>query len=143
MRDIQGLKATRTDALETRLAVASIDEQQTVTRRKPYTGADVLVESLCRHGVDVIFAYPGGASMPMHQALTRYRDRIRTILPRHEQGGIFAAEGYARVTGRPGVVMATSGPGALNLVTGLADAKLDSLPLIAITGQVPTHVIGT
>jgi acetolactate synthase-1/2/3 large subunit len=107
------------------------------------TGADVLVESLVRHGVDVVFAYPGGASMPLHQALTRYRERIRTILPRHEQGGIFAAEGYARATGRPGVVMATSGPGALNLVTGLADAKLDSVPLVAITGQVPTHVIGT
>jgi acetolactate synthase-1/2/3 large subunit len=81
--------------------------------------------------------------MPMHQALTRYRDKIRTILPRHEQGGIFAAEGYARVTGRPGIVLATSGPGALNLVTGLADAKMDSLPIIAITGQVPTKVIGT
>jgi acetolactate synthase I/II/III large subunit len=125
--------------------VAAIDERQTLTKTqsKPITGADVLVESLIRHGVDVLFAYPGGASMPMHQALTRRRDRLRTILPRHEQGGIFAAEGYARVTGRPGVVMATSGPGALNLVTGLADAKMDSIPLVAITGQVPTHVIGT
>jgi acetolactate synthase-1/2/3 large subunit len=125
--------------------VATIDETATatVTKRQPTTGATVLVESLARHGVDVVFAYPGGASMPMHQALTHYRDKIRTILPRHEQGGIFAAEGYARVTGRPGVVMATSGPGALNLVTGLADAKLDSLPIIAITGQVPTKVIGT
>src|SRR3954453_23490719 len=128
---------------ETRIAVATIDERQTATRRKPYTGADVLVESLVRHGVEVIFAYPGGASMPMHQALTRFRDRIRTILPRHEQGGIFAAEGYARATGKTGVVMATSGPGALNLVTGLADAKMDSLPVVAITGQVPTKVIGT
>jgi acetolactate synthase-1/2/3 large subunit len=116
---------------------------QTPTRSKPYTGADVLVESLVRHGVEVIFAYPGGASMPLHQALTRYRDRIRTILPRHEQGGVFAAEGYARASGKPGVVMATSGPGALNLVTGLADAKMDSLPIVAITGQVPRHVIGT
>src|SRR3981081_2929533 len=124
---------------------ASIDERQspTATSRKPFTGADVLVESLVRHGVEVLFAYPGGASMPMHQALTRVRDKIRTILPRHEQGGVFAAEGYARVTGKPGVVMATSGPGALNLVTGLADAKMDSLPIVAITGQVPTHVIGT
>jgi acetolactate synthase-1/2/3 large subunit len=113
------------------------------TRSQPRTGAQVLVESLVRHGVDTVFAYPGGASMPMHQALTQYRDRVRTILPRHEQGGIFAAEGYARVTGRPGVVMATSGPGALNLVTGLADAKLDSLPIVAITGQVPSKVIGT
>ncbi|WZO99394.1 biosynthetic-type acetolactate synthase large subunit [Isosphaeraceae bacterium EP7] len=123
--------------------MATIDDRQTTTQRTPTTGADVLVESLVRHGVDVVFAYPGGASMPMHQALTRQRNLIRTILPRHEQGGIFAAEGYARVTGRPGVVMATSGPGALNLVTGLADAKLDSLPIVAITGQVPTHVIGT
>ena len=123
--------------------MATIDDRQTQITARPTTGADVLVESLVRHGVEVIFAYPGGASMPLHQALTRYRDRIRTILPRHEQGGIFAAEGYARVTGKPGVVMATSGPGALNLVTGLADAKLDSIPLVAITGQVPSHVIGT
>ncbi len=125
--------------------MAVIDDQETLTKTvaRPITGADVLVESLVRHGVEVVFAYPGGASMPMHQALTRYRDQIRTILPRHEQGGVFAAEGYARATGRPGVVMATSGPGALNLVTGLADAKLDSVPLVAITGQVPRHVIGT
>lgn len=115
----------------------------TAAARKPQTGAEVLVESLVRHGVEVIFAYPGGASMPMHQALTHWKHKIRTILPRHEQGGIFAAEGYARVTGKPGVVMATSGPGALNLVTGLADAKMDSLPLVAITGQVPSKVIGT
>lgn len=125
--------------------MAATDERQTLTRTSstPITGADVLVESLARHGVEVVFAYPGGASMPLHQALTRYRDRIRTILPRHEQGGIFAAEGYARASGKPGVVMATSGPGALNLVTGLADAKMDSVPLVAITGQVPRHVIGT
>ena len=123
--------------------MATIDDRQTATTRKPMTGADVLVESLVRHGVEVIFAYPGGASMPMHQALTFQRDKIRTILPRHEQGGIFAAEGYARTTGKAGVVMATSGPGALNLVTGLADAKMDSLPLIAITGQVPSHAIGS
>ena len=124
--------------------MASTEQQKaTETKTRPFTGADVLVESLVRHDVELIFAYPGGASMPMHQALTRFRDKIRTILPRHEQGGIFAAEGYARVTGKPGVVMATSGPGALNLVTGLADAKMDSLPIVAITGQVPTHVIGT
>ena len=107
------------------------------------SGADVVVESLIRHGVDVIFAYPGGASMPLHQSLTHAKDRIRTILPRHEQGGGFAAQGYARTTGRPGVCMATSGPGALNLVTAIADAKMDSVPLIALTGQVGTSVIGT
>ena len=107
------------------------------------SGADVVIESLIRQGVDVLFAYPGGASMPLHQALTRASDRIRTILPRHEQGGGFAAQGYARVTGKPGVCMATSGPGALNLVTAIADSKMDSVPMIALTGQVGTSVIGT
>jgi acetolactate synthase-1/2/3 large subunit len=107
------------------------------------SGADILVQCLVNHGVDTVFAYPGGASMPIHQALTRFQDRIRTILPRHEQGGGFMAEGYARSTGRVGVCIATSGPGATNFVTCLADAKMDSVPLIAITGQVGTHVIGT
>src|SRR3954454_17003438 len=105
------------------------------------TGADILVEALEREGVESIFAYPGGASMAMHQALTRSK-KIRTYLPRHEQGGVFAAEGYARATGRAGVCMATSGPGATNLVTGIADAFLDSTPLVAITGQVPQAMIG-
>src|SRR5437763_12204977 len=109
----------------------------------PMSGADILVESLIRHGVEVVFAYPGGASMPIHQALTRVADRLRTILPRHEQGGGFMAEGYARTTGRVGVCMATSGPGATNFVTCLADAKMDSVPLVCITGQVGSHVIGT
>jgi acetolactate synthase I/II/III large subunit len=113
------------------------------TEHKLMSGADILVQSLVRHGVEVLFAYPGGASMPLHQALTRFSDKIRTILPRHEQGGTFAAQGYARSTGRPGVCMATSGPGATNLVTGLADAKLDSIPIIAITGQVTTASIGS
>ncbi len=106
-------------------------------------GADILVQSLVDHGVEVLFAYPGGASMPLHQALTRYSDKIRTILPRHEQGGGFAAQGYSRTTGKPGVVMATSGPGATNLVTAIADAKLDSIPIVAITGQVTTAAIGS
>ncbi|MCX6968439.1 MAG: biosynthetic-type acetolactate synthase large subunit, partial [Verrucomicrobia bacterium] len=105
------------------------------------TGAEILVKCLEREGVDTIFAYPGGASMPIHQALTR-STAIRTILPRHEQGGVFSAEGYARATGRAGVVMATSGPGATNLITGIADAFLDSVPLIAITGQVASQLIG-
>ena len=104
-------------------------------------GSDLLVESLERQGVEVIFAYPGGASMEIHQALTRSK-KIRTYLPRHEQGGVFAAEGYARATGRAGVCMATSGPGATNLVTGIADAFMDSVPLVAITGQVPQAMIG-
>jgi len=104
-------------------------------------GSEILVACLEREGVDTIFAYPGGASMEIHQALTRSK-KIRTVLPRHEQGGAFAADGYARATGRAGVCMATSGPGATNLVSGIADAYMDSVPLIAITGQVPQAMIG-
>jgi acetolactate synthase-1/2/3 large subunit len=110
---------------------------------QPVSGADVVVQSLVNHGVDTVFAYPGGASMPLHQALTRFRDKIRVVLPRHEQGGGFAAQGYARSSGKVGVCCATSGPWATNLVTPIADAKLDSVPIIAITGQVGTPVIGT
>src|SRR5438094_2671474 len=113
------------------------------TNSTPKSGAAILIQCLLNHGVDVVFAYPGGASMPIHQALTRVTDRLRTMLPRHEQGGGFAAEGYARTTGRVGVCVATSGPGATNFVTCLADAKMDSVPVIAITGQVGTPVIGT
>src|SRR5262245_17079241 len=107
------------------------------------SGADILVQCLVNQGVEVIFAYPGGASMPLHQSLTKFADKVRTILPRHEQGGGFAAQGYARSTGRVGVCVATSGPGATNFVTCLADAKMDNAPIIAITGQVGTPVIGT
>src|SRR5579885_3351342 len=109
----------------------------------PMSGADILVQCLLNHGVEVVFAYPGGASMPIHQALTRVADRLRTILPRHEQGGGFMAHGYARTTGKVGVCVATSGPGATNFVTCLADAKMDSVPIIAITGQVGTPVLGS
>jgi acetolactate synthase-1/2/3 large subunit len=104
-------------------------------------GCDILVAALEREGVDTIFAYPGGASMEVHQSLTRSK-QIRTILPRHEQGGSFSASGYARATGRAGVCMTTSGPGATNLVTAIADAYMDSVPMIAITGQVSTSMIG-
>src|SRR5512140_3429987 len=103
-------------------------------------GSDILVSCLEREGVEVIFAYPGGASMEIHQALTR--SKIRTILPRHEQGGAFAAGGYARASGKVGVCMATSGPGATNLVSGIADAYMDSIPVVAITGQVFSKYIG-
>ncbi|HZY83625.1 MAG TPA: thiamine pyrophosphate-binding protein, partial [Gemmataceae bacterium] len=113
------------------------------THPTPQSGAAILVQCLLNHGVEVVFAYPGGASMPIHQALTRVHPRLRTVLPRHEQGGGFAAEGYARSTGKVGVCLATSGPGATNFVTCLADAKMDSTPLVAITGQVGTPVIGT
>lgn len=104
-------------------------------------GADVLVHALEREGVDVVYAYPGGASMELHQALTRSK-KIRTILPRFEQGGGFMAHGHARVTGKASVCMATSGPGATNLVTCIADAFMDSIPLVAITGQVFQQFIG-
>src|SRR3954452_24776600 len=113
------------------------------THAQAQSGAALLVQCLVHHGVEVVFAYPGGASMPIHQALTRFHPRLRTILPRHEQGGGFAAEGYARSTGKVGVCVATSGPGATNFVTCLADAKMDSTPLVAITGPVGTPVIGT
>ena len=104
-------------------------------------GADIVIEALIRESVDVVFAYPGGASMELHQALTR-TTKLRTILPRMEQGGGFMAHGYARATGKAGVCMATSGPGATNLVTTIADAYMDSIPLIAITGQVYQQFIG-
>ncbi|KAL1301354.1 hypothetical protein AAHE18_18G246800 [Arachis hypogaea] len=109
---------------------------------EPRKGADILVEALEREGVTTVFAYPGGASMEIHQALTRSAV-IRNVLPRHEQGGAFAAEGYARSSGLPGVCIATSGPGATNLVSGLADAMMDSIPIVAVTGQVPRRMIGT
>ncbi|MDN7229287.1 acetolactate synthase large subunit [Planococcus sp. N064] len=105
------------------------------------SGADVLIQSLKEQGVEVIFGYPGGAVLPIYDAL--HRNPIRHVLARHEQGAIHAAEGYARVSGKTGVVIATSGPGATNLVTGIADAMLDSLPLVVFTGQVASTVIGT
>jgi acetolactate synthase I/II/III large subunit len=140
--------AGRPAPLKKGVLVATATNQSTPARETcagslPASGADIVVQSLVNHGVDTIFAYPGGASIPLHQALTRFRDKVRVILPRHEQGGGFAAQGYARSTGKIGVCMATSGPGATNLVTAIADAKLDSVPLLAITGQVGTPVIGT
>ena len=125
----------------TTAAKTHAEPQRSPERGPVMSGADILVQCLEREGVDTIFAYPGGASMHIHQALTRSK-KIRTFLPRHEQGGVFAAEGYARATGRAGVCMATSGPGATNLLTGIADAFLDSVPLVAITGQVPQWLIG-
>ena len=91
--------------------------------------------SLVEEGVDTIFGYPGGAIMPAYDALYDFKDRLNHVLVRHEQGATHAAEGYARVTGKAGVCLATSGPGATNLVTGIADAMLDSIPLVCITGQ--------
>lgn len=107
------------------------------------TGSEAVIRSLINENVDVIFGYPGGAIMPIYDALYHFTDRIRHILVRHEQGATHAAEGYARLTGKAGVCMATSGPGATNLVTGIADAMMDSVPMVCITGQVHISVLGT
>jgi acetolactate synthase-1/2/3 large subunit len=107
------------------------------------TGSAALLEALIAEGVKTIFGYPGGAIMPIYDALFDYSDKLEHILVRHEQGGIHAAQGYARTSGKVGVVFATSGPGATNLVTGLADAQIDSTPLVCITGQVFAHLLGT
>ncbi|WP_448582304.1 acetolactate synthase 3 large subunit [Thermaurantiacus sp.] len=106
------------------------------------SGAEILLEALSDLGVEVIFGYPGGAVLPVYDALHRQK-RIRHILVRHEQGAVHAAEGYARASGRPGVVLVTSGPGATNAVTGITDALMDSIPIVVITGQVATHLIGS
>jgi acetolactate synthase-1/2/3 large subunit len=110
---------------------------------KELTGSEALLEALVIEGVDTIFGYPGGAIMPIYDALFDYGDKLNHILVRHEQGGIHAGQGYARTSGKVGVVFATSGPGATNLVTGLADAQIDSTPLVCITGQVFAHLLGT
>ncbi len=106
-------------------------------------GSEIIMECLIREQVDVIFGYPGGAILPTYDAMTKYRDQVHHVLVRHEQGASHMADGYARATGRVGVCIATSGPGATNLVTGLATAMMDSSPIVAITGQVPTGAIGS
>ncbi len=106
------------------------------------TGAEIFWECLLREGVEVIFGYPGGATLPIYDALDKYRDKIHHVLVRHEQGATHMADGYARVSGKVGVAMATSGPGATNMVTGLATAMMDSVPIVCITGQVATSLIG-
>ena len=107
------------------------------------TGSQALIESFLREGVETLFGYPGGAIIPVYDALYDYRDRLRHILVRHEQGAVHAAQGYARVSGRVGVCLVTSGPGATNTVTGLADALMDSTPLVLVTGQVGSTLLGT
>src|ERR671924_642920 len=108
---------------------------------EPISGADIVIKALIDQGVEVIFGYPGGAVLPLYDALFK-QNQIRHILVRHEQAAVHAAEGYARSTGRVGVVLVTSGPGATNTVTGLTDALMDSVPVVCLTGQVPTHMIG-
>src|SRR5207342_649553 len=109
---------------------------------KHMTGAEMIVEALSDLGVEYVFGYPGGAVLPIYDALFQ-QNHIRHILVRQEGGAVHAAEGYARSTGKPGVVLVTSGPGATNTVTGITDALMDSIPMVVITGQVPTALIGT
>jgi len=131
------------DALLTKIKPVVEPEKRREEPKQKITGSEVLLESLVEEGVDLIFGYPGGAIMPVYDALYHYADRLSHILVRHEQGAIHAAQGFARVTGKAGVVFATSGPGATNLITGLADALIDSTPLVCITGQVFAHLLGT
>ncbi|MCP4976638.1 MAG: biosynthetic-type acetolactate synthase large subunit [Maribacter sp.] len=115
--------------------------------KKPTTirisGAEAIIHCLLAEGVDILYGYPGGAIMPVHDELYKFQDKLTHILTRHEQGATHAAQGYARVSGKVGVAIATSGPGATNLVTGLADAQIDSTPIVCITGQVPRHLLGS
>src|SRR3984893_3156085 len=128
------------------METVAIKKEKTATppaETKTVSGSVAVLEAFLAEGVDTIFGYPGGAIMPIYDALYDYQERLKHILVRHEQGGIHAAQGYARASGRTGIVFATSGPGATNLVTGLADAMIDSTPLVCITGQVFAHLLGT
>ena len=109
---------------------------------KSMNGAEALIKALIENNVDTVFGYPGGAVLPVYDAIFK-NNRIKHILVRHEQAAVHAAEGFARSTGKVGCVLVTSGPGATNAITGLTDALMDSVPLVCITGQVPTHLIGT
>ncbi|WP_339893100.1 biosynthetic-type acetolactate synthase large subunit [uncultured Algibacter sp.] len=125
-------------------------ETQTINKTKNVaektqriTGSEAVVRSLMAEGVDILYGYPGGAIMPVYDELYKFRDQIHHVLTRHEQGAAHAAQGYARISGKVGVAMATSGPGATNLITGIADAQIDSTPIVCITGQVPSHLLGS
>src|ERR1051325_7172430 len=120
-------------------------EKKSVSKRAntSVSGSVAVLEALICENVKTIFGYPGGAIMPIYDALYDYNDQLQHILVRHEQGGIHAGQGYARTSGKVGVVFATSGPGATNLITGLADAQIDSTPVVCITGQVFAHLLGT
>jgi len=110
---------------------------------KQISGAEAVIRSLIEEGVDLIYGYPGGAIMPIYDELYKFQDKLNHVLTRHEQGATHAAQGFSRVSGKVGVVMATSGPGATNLVTGIADAQIDSTPMVCITGQVASHLLGS
>ena len=112
-------------------------------KNKNISGAEAVVHSLLNEGVDLVWGYPGGAIMPVYDEFYKFQDQLKHVLARHEQGAVHAAQGYARSSGKVGVAIATSGPGATNLVTGIADAQIDSTPIVCITGQVPSHLLGS
>ena len=114
-----------------------------MTNNNKISGAEAVIKTLLEEGVDLIYGYPGGAIMPIYDELYKYQDKLNHVLTRHEQGATHAAQGFSRVSGKVGVVMATSGPGATNLVTGIADAQIDSTPMVCITGQVASHLLGS
>jgi acetolactate synthase-1/2/3 large subunit len=118
-------------------------KEKITTITEELAGSEIVIRALLAENVKTIFGYPGGAIMPIYDSLYSYTDQLEHILVRHEQGGIHAAQGFARTSGEVGVVFATSGPGATNLVTGLADAQIDSTPVVCITGQVFAHLLGT
>ena len=107
------------------------------------SGSEAIIRCLIAEGVDILYGYPGGAIMPVYDELYKFRDQIHHVLTRHEQGATHSAQGYARISGKVGVAMATSGPGATNLITGIADAQIDSTPMVCITGQVASHLLGS
>lgn len=137
------MSVIETKKLKTESAAAPKAQASGAQETKNVSGSVLVLEALVAEKVDTIFGYPGGAIMPIYDALYDYNDKLKHILVRHEQGAIHAAQGYARVSGKVGVVFATSGPGATNLVTGLADAMIDSTPLVCVTGQVFAHLLGT
>ena len=132
------------EMLNHRAAVKDVsNEKESISTIEKISGAEAVVKCLLEEGVELVFGYPGGAIMPVYDALYNYQDNVKHILTRHEQGAIHAAQGFARATGKVGVCIATSGPGATNLVTGIADALIDSTPVVCITGQVASTLLGT
>jgi len=121
----------------------TVNKTQVVEKTQRIAGSEAIVRSLMAEGVDILYGYPGGAIMPVYDELYKFKDQIHHVLTRHEQGAAHAAQGYARISGKVGVAMATSGPGATNLITGIADAQIDSTPIVCITGQVPSHLLGS
>ena len=125
---------------ETQIVQGQVEKTATTER---ISGSEAIVKCLIEEGVDLLYGYPGGAIMPVYDDLYKYQDKIHHVLCRHEQGATHSAQGYARISGKVGVAMATSGPGATNLITGIADAQIDSTPMVCITGQVPSHLLGS